>query len=87
MRWMSASDNSQFLLPQILAQRTKPLRRVDQLDITLALGRLSVAEQPDIGGDSSIVENVERQGDDRLQPVVLDDPAADIALALPGVRR
>ncbi len=25
------------------------------------------------------------EGDDRLQPVVLDDPAADVALALPGV--
>ena len=27
------------------------------------------------------VKNVERQGDDRLKPIVLDDPTANIALA------
>ena len=47
--------------------------------------RLAVAEHPDVGGDAGVVEHVERQGDDGLQPVVLDDPAADVALALPGV--
>ena len=47
--------------------------------------RLAVAEHPDVGGDAGVVEHVERQGDDGLEPVVLDDPAADVALALPGV--
>ena len=47
--------------------------------------RLPVGEHPDIGGDAGVVEHVERQGDDRLQPVVLDDPAADVALALAGI--
>ena len=47
--------------------------------------RLAVGEHPDVGGDAGVVEHVERQGDDRLQPVVLDDPAADVALALAGV--
>ena len=51
-----------------------------------ALG-LAIAEHPDVGGDVGVVEHVERQGDDRLEPVVLDDPAADVALALAGVTR
>jgi hypothetical protein len=47
--------------------------------------RLAVGEHPDVGGDAGVVEQVERQGDDGLQPIVLDDPAADVALALAGV--
>ena len=47
--------------------------------------RLAVAQHPDIGRDAGVVEHVERQRDDGLQPVVLDDPAADVALTLAGV--
>jgi hypothetical protein len=46
---------------------------------------LAVGEHPDVGGDAGVVEHVQRQGDDGLEPVVLDDPAADVALALAGV--
>ena len=73
------------LVAEVFAQRLEPVAGVDQLDVALALGRLAVAEQPDVGGDAGVVEDVERQGDDRLQPVVFDDPAADVALALAGV--
>ena len=45
----------------------------------------AVGEHPDVGGDAGIVEEVQRQGDDGFEPVVLDDPAADIALALAGI--
>ena len=73
------------LVAEVFAQRAEPLAGVDQLDVALALGRLAVAEQPDVGGDAGVVEDVERQGDDGLKPVVFDDPAADVALALAGV--
>ena len=46
---------------------------------------LAIAEHPDVGGDAGIVEHIEGQSDDGLQPVVFDSPAADVALALPGV--
>ena len=73
------------LLAQVLAQRLEPLRGVDELHLALAVLGLAVGQHPDVGGDAGVVEHVERQGDDGLQPVVLDDPAADVALALAGV--
>ena len=73
------------LLAQVLAQGPVPPGGVDQLHLAPAVLGLAVAEHPDVGGDAGVVEHVERQGDDRLQPVVLDDPAADVALALAGV--
>ena len=41
-----------------------------------------IGEHPDIGRDAGVVEHVQRQGDDGLQPVILDDPAPDVAFAL-----
>ena len=73
------------LLAHVLAQRAKPLGGVDELHLAAAVLGLPVGEHPDVGGDAGVVEHVERQGDDGLQPVVLDDPAADVALALAGV--
>src|SRR5256885_11903626 len=43
---------------------------------------LLVGKNPDVGGDAGVVEDVERQGDDGFEPVVLQHPAADVALAL-----
>ena len=73
------------LLAQVLAQRLEPLRGVDELHLALAVRGLAVGEHPDVGGDAGVVKHVERQGDDGFEPVVLDDPAADVALALAGV--
>ena len=75
------------LLAQVLAQGLVPLRGVNELHAAFAVLRLPVGEHPDVGGDAGVVEHVERQGHDRLEPVVLDDPAADVALALAGVPR
>ena len=44
--------------------------------------RFSIGQHPDIGGDSGVVENIERQGHDGFQPVIFYDPAPDIAFAL-----
>ena len=46
---------------------------------------LAVGEHPDVGGDAGVVEELVGQGDDGLQPVVLDDPLADVALAAAGI--
>jgi len=73
------------LLAQVLAQRLEPLRGIDQLHLSLAVRRLAVGEHPYIGGNTGVVEEVERQSDDGLQPVILDEPAADVALALAGI--
>ena len=43
---------------------------------------IDLLAQADVRRDASVVEHAEWQRDDGLQPVVLDDPAADVALAL-----
>ena len=73
------------LLAEVLAQRLEPLAGVDELHLALAVRGLSVGQHPDVGGDAGVVEEVERQRDDGFEPVVLDEPAADVALALAGV--
>ena len=58
---------------------------VDELHLALAGLFLPVGEHPEVGGDAGVVEELLGQGDDGLQPVVLDDPAADFAFAAAGV--
>src|SRR5690606_20361266 len=60
------------LLAEVLAQRLVPARRIDELHLALAVLRLAVGEHPDVGRDAGVVEHVERQGDDSLQPVVCE---------------
>src|SRR5262245_55421968 len=47
--------------------------------------RLAVREHPNVSGDACVVKHVERQGHDGFEPVVFDDPSADVALTLAGV--
>ena len=49
--------------------------------------RFAVAEHPYIGGNAGVIEEIERQGEDRLQPIIFYDPTADVALALASVSR
>ena len=55
------------------------------LDLPLPVFRLPVGEHPDVGGNACVVEHVEGESNDGLEPVVLDDPAPDVALPLAGV--
>ena len=75
------------LLPQVLAQRLEPGDGVDGLHLAAPVLGLAVGEDPDVRGDAGVVEDVEGQSHDGFQPVVLDDPAADVALALAGIAR
>ena len=74
-----------ILLAEILAQRAMPAGGVDQLHHAAAMRGFAVGQHPHVGSDAGVVEQVEGQGDDGFEPVVLDDPAADVALALAGV--
>ena len=71
-----------ILLAEIAAQRLEPATCIDQLHFVTTRFGFLVGQHPDIGGDAGVVENVERQGDDGLQPVVLQHPTADVTLAL-----
>ncbi len=61
------------------------LAGIDELHLALAGLFLPVGEHPEVGGDAGVVEELLGQRDDGFQPVVLDDPAADFALAAAGV--
>src|SRR5438270_368787 len=65
------------LLAQVLAERLERLGTVDELYVAVAVCGLPVRQHPDVGRDASVVEEVERQRDDGIKPVVLDEPAAD----------
>ena len=54
------------------------------MHLAAAFDRLAIGEEPDIGLDAGIVEEVGRQSDDRLDPVMLQHPAPDLALAAAG---
>ncbi len=73
------------LFAKILAQRFEPLRGVDQLNVALAVLGLAIGQYPDVGRDAGVVEHIERQRDDGFEPVVLDDPAANVTFALSGL--
>ena len=55
-----------------------------KLDLPAPGRRFAVGQQPHIGLNAGVVEQVGRQGDDRLDPIVLQHPAADFAFARIG---
>jgi hypothetical protein len=46
------------------------------LDIAAPLGRFAIGDEPDVGVNARIVEQLVGESDDRIEPVVLDDPTA-----------
>ena len=69
------------LVAQVLAQLAIHQVGVDQLHAAPPRRGLGVGQQPDVGGDASVVEQVIRQLDDGVQQVVFDDVAADVGFA------
>jgi len=74
-----------ILFPQILTQGLIPEGSINKLHLPFAMLWFTIAQHPDVGGDAGVVKKIEREGDDRFEPVVLEDPAADLALALATV--
>ena len=79
--------NLATLVSQALAQLDPERVGVDELDLPAPLGPFPVGEDPDVGRDAGVVEELLGQRDQRLQQVVLEDEAPDLALAAAGVRR
>ena len=75
------------LVAEALRHLVPEVAGVDELDSATALLFLPVRQNPDVGGNAGVVEKLVGQGDNRLQPVVLDDPLADVGFAAPGVAR
>ena len=73
------------LVAQGLAAGFPKVAGVNELDSAPAIGGLLVGKNPDVGGDTGVVEELFGQGDDGLQPVVLQNPATDLALAAASV--
>ena len=69
------------LSPRLFLHFPRKVGAVDELHPAPALFALPVGDNPNVGGDAGIVEELVGQADDGLQHVVLDDPAADVALA------
>ena len=69
------------LLAQVFLHQHAHGAGVDQQHLALALGRLAVAHEPQVGGDVGVVEHVRGQGYDAIEVVMLQDVAADFALA------
>src|ERR1700677_925096 len=59
----------------------KLLARVDEHNVPLVADRLVISQQPDVGEDTGVVEKLVREHDDGVEPVVLQNPAADLAFA------
>src|SRR5688500_8177133 len=58
---------------------------IDELHLAPPAFLLAIGQDPDVRGDARIIEKLFGQGDDRLQPIILQNPASDLALAAPGI--
>src|SRR5437588_766514 len=53
---------------------------IDELYLALSLHLLAIGEHPDVGGDAGVVKELLWHGYDDFKPVVLQYPAAYLAL-------
>src|SRR5262245_49486384 len=72
---------AQASLTVCAATRRPEVSRINELDLALAVLLLAVGDDPDVGADAGVVEHLLGQGDDGFEPVLLDDPLANLALA------
>ena len=54
---------------------------VDELHLAAPGGGFAVVDEPDVGGDAGVVEQVVGHGHDGVEPVVFEDVLADVARA------
>lgn len=54
---------------------------IDEHDAAPVGGGLVVAENPDVGKDAGVVEELVGEHDDAIEPVIFENPAADLAFA------
>ena len=71
----------------VFTQFLEGLRSVNQLHLALAVGGFLVGEQPHIGGNASVIEDVVGQLDNGIHQIVFDQIATDVALAAARIAR
>ena len=82
--YVRVGDENAFVA-EIAFHGIEEFRAVYQLDLAPASLQLAVRQDPDVGGDAGVEEELVGQRDDALQPVVFDDPFSDVALAAAGI--
>ena len=70
---------------EVLTELFEKLGGIDELDLALAALGFPIGEQPDVGGDAGVVEDVVRKLDDGFEQVVLDEVLADVAGPTAGI--
>ena len=85
MSCFRSNGTSRRLAPRLLRSRVQ--NAVASMSWTRPRRPLAVGEHPDVGGDAGVVEELLGQGDERLEQVVLENPAANLALAAARVAR
>ena len=73
------------LVSEIPFHLIEEVNGVDQLYLTLPCIRFSVRQDPDIGGDTGVEEQLIGQRNNTLQPVVFDDPTSNFTLTAAGI--
>src|SRR5271165_3413031 len=63
------------------------LASIDELNHSFSLRFFAIAENPKVSGDPRVVEKLFRQGHNRFQPIVGNDPFADLRFTTTGVAR
>src|SRR5579883_1767734 len=76
---MLGRDFASFIA-HAFAHRIPEIARIDKLNLSLALLSLTIRQHPHISRDPGIIEKLLGQSNNRLQPVVLQNPAPDLAL-------
>ena len=84
---MLSSVSSLRFFAQGLAHTLEVTGGIDQLHLVLTPAFLAVGQYPNVGKDARVVEHLIWKGNDRFEPVVLKDPAADLRLSLTGTAR
>lgn len=73
------------LVAETLAHLGTHFTGVDEFDQTTLLVGLGVGEDPHVCGDTGVVEHLVWQGNNALQPVVLQDPTTNLAPTRSGL--
>src|SRR5690606_13132034 len=73
------------LIAERLPHLSEESDTVHELDPASTLRALPVRDDPHVRVDAGVVEELVGQSDNRLEPVIFDDPATDLALAASGI--
>lgn len=58
---------------------------VDQTHLALSANLFTIGENPNVCGNSGVIEQLVRQANNGLQQIVFDDPAADLAFTTASI--